>query len=197
VSDLGLVDEDAATLLGAAIECGSIEEQQSALAALGRLDTPAAHAVLDKELGRLIEALSPADTRLDVIEAVAATSSEALRQRLSEFREAQPAFSETLYGGDRQRGAQIFFRHESAQCVRCHSINGFGGEVGPNLANIGAQLTREQLVESLVDPNARVAPGYGTVSAMPPMGHILTRREMRDVVEFLSSLKGDPRQSNR
>jgi cytochrome c1 len=45
------------------------------------------------------------------------------------------------------------------------------------------------LLRSLVDPNAEVAQGYGTVSAMMPMGPILTLEELRDVVAYLETLK--------
>ena len=42
---------------------------------------------------------------------------------------------------------------------------------------------------SLVDPNASVAEGFGPVSAMPAMGTMLTPAEVRDVVEYLATLK--------
>ena len=63
--------------------------------------------------------------------------------------------------------------------------------VGPNLSKIGASLSRDQLVEALLEPSARIAPGFGTagVSPMPPYGTILKPREIRDIVEFLSVLK--------
>jgi mono/diheme cytochrome c family protein len=54
---------------------------------------------------------------------------------------------------------------------------------------VGSRLTRQQLLEALVAPNARIAPGFHAPSAMPPMGSILSRREIRDVVEYLSTLK--------
>ena len=123
----------------------------------------------------------------------------------------------------------------AAQCTRCHNFGtGPGASVGPALRDVGSRLTREELLEALVDPSARVAPGFGPVqialkkgqkyfgtlreetdsyivmdagseqkkimkteiatrvngpSAMPPMGALLTRREIRDVVEYLSTLK--------
>jgi hypothetical protein len=57
------------------------------------------------------------------------------------------------------------------------------------LRNIGAQLTRQQLLEALIDPSARIAPGFTAPSAMPQMQNLLTRRQVRDVVEYLSTLR--------
>lgn len=48
---------------------------------------------------------------------------------------------------------------------------------------------RQGLLQSLVDPNAKVAQGFGTTSAMPAMDALLTPREIRDVVAYLSTLK--------
>ena len=62
-----------------------------------------------------------------------------------------------------------------------------GAEVGPRLLGVGSRLTREQLLQALVDPNARIAPGFHAPSPMPPMGALLTKREIRDVVEYLAN----------
>lgn len=119
--------------------------------------------------------------------------------------------------------------------MRCHIVDGEGSNVGPGLSRIGAALTREQILEALIDPTARIAPGFGNVSltladgatisgvlreettshlvietaagerqriertqitrrinapsAMPVMERVLSRRELRDVVEYLSGLE--------
>lgn len=125
--------------------------------------------------------------------------------------------------------------NSTAQCVRCHAIRGEGGIVGPDLTAIGSKLTREQLLQALVEPGLRLAPGYGSVtvtltdeqtvsgilmeetaqeltiktsdaeplripvsriskrengaSSMPPMGTLLSKRELRNIIEFLANLK--------
>jgi quinoprotein glucose dehydrogenase len=43
--------------------------------------------------------------------------------------------------------------------------------------------------EPLKIPVARIAKRDNVPSSMPPMGSIMTKREIRDVVEFLSGLK--------
>ena len=49
------------------------------------------------------------------------------------------------------------------QCTRCHTVRNAGADVGPNLTGVAQRLTGAQILESLLEPNARVAPGYGTV----------------------------------
>jgi putative heme-binding domain-containing protein len=107
--------------------------------------------------------------------------------------------------------------------------------VGPDLRGVPNRISHEALLESLILPNAVIAPGYGTavitlkngssvagsiltqtpvetvvrladlskitipaatiehmttpVSPMPPMGLLLTKGEMRDVIAYLTSLK--------
>ena len=101
-----------------------------------------------------------------------------------------PAHFESLEGGNVREGARVFYQSPAAQCTRCHNAGRGGGRLGPNLAVIATQLSRQELLESLVEPSKRIAPGYGeTVSSMPPMGLLLTPRELRDLVAFLSELK--------
>jgi quinoprotein glucose dehydrogenase len=94
-----------------------------------------------------------------------------------------------LEGGDADRGRQVVNFHSAAACLRCHMVEGTGGHAAPALAGVAGRHDRTGLVLSLVDPNAAVAQGFGTVSSMPAMGTVLTPREVRDVVEYLSTLR--------
>ena len=76
--------------------------------------------------------------------------------------------------------------------MRCHSINGQGGEAGPDLAGVAKRLTREQMAQSMLDPNAVLAKGFDPPSAMIPVGSHLTRQQIRDLVAYLSTLNQDP-----
>ena len=69
----------------------------------------------------------------------------------------------TLFGGDAEAGKKIFFERTETSCLRCHKVNGVGGEVGPDLTGIGKKQTREYLLESIVDPNRQIAKGFETV----------------------------------
>jgi PQQ-dependent dehydrogenase (methanol/ethanol family) len=57
--------------------------------------------------------------------------------------------------GDVAAGEQFFFA--KGQCGSCHMIAGRGGANGPDLSNIGRQLTARQLDQALSDPVARAA----------------------------------------
>jgi quinoprotein glucose dehydrogenase len=72
-------------------------------------------------------------------------------------------YASALEGGDAGNGYGLFFWNSKAQCARCHKLDGNGGEVGPDLSKIGGELTREQILAAIVDPSARLAPGYGNV----------------------------------
>lgn len=90
-------------------------------------------------------------------------------------------------------------------CNACHTIPGIEGAVGivgPNLSNIGAEAgtripgyTAEQyLHESLVDPNAFVAPkcpfGSCTPGSMPnTLAQTLTPEEIQLMIDYLLTLK--------
>jgi PQQ-dependent dehydrogenase (methanol/ethanol family) len=63
--------------------------------------------------------------------------------------------------GDASAGAQVFFG--SGGCTRCHTALGRGGANGPDLSNIGRQLTMAELAQSLENPTARHVDGYKVV----------------------------------
>ncbi|MEN8737721.1 MAG: c-type cytochrome [Akkermansiaceae bacterium] len=70
----------------------------------------------------------------------------------------------TFSGGNADRGFKIFQSHGAAQCMRCHRYAGGhseGGNAGPNLAGIALRQDARALVESLIDPGAKIASGFG------------------------------------
>ena len=64
--------------------------------------------------------------------------------------------------GDAAAGEKFFFG--AGNCSSCHTVAGRGGSSGPDLSGIARQLTLTELEESLTDPGARIAPGYGVVN---------------------------------
>lgn len=63
------------------------------------------------------------------------------------------------HGGDPAAGRRAFFSMH-AQCAACHVVDNLGGIIGPNLTNIGAAKTREQLVRAILEPSAEIAPDW-------------------------------------
>src|SRR4029077_11052428 len=47
-------------------------------------------------------------------------------------------------------------------CAKCHTINGVGKDVGPNLSEIGAKFPKDALYESILFPSAAIAHNYET-----------------------------------
>jgi putative heme-binding domain-containing protein len=62
-------------------------------------------------------------------------------------------------GGDARRGKALFVSPRTG-CASCHKVQGQGGEVGPDLSQIGGKLDRTHLIESILDPSAEIAQGY-------------------------------------
>ena len=195
VTETDLSNDEVASVLGEALRQGSVPEQQSALTTLSGLPSPQTTEVLGELLDRLENGEAAAEIHLDILEAVEAAGSDVLKTRAEAWRAANPPFAAALYGGNRRRGVRIFLENSAGECTRCHRLNGEDG-VGPSLLGIGSRLDRMQLLESLVDPAARIAPGFGTEggpSAMPDMSVLLSEREIRDLVEFMASIRGSGR----
>ncbi|MES2568604.1 MAG: cytochrome c, partial [Verrucomicrobiota bacterium] len=91
---------------------------------------------------------------------------------------------------DAKRGEQIFRSHPLALCAQCHAVGGAGGNVGPALDGLASRKDEAYILESLVEPNAKMAEGFaGQVSPMPPMALILKEQEIADVKAYLLTLK--------
>ena len=219
-------------------EKGSLTEQQSLLQSMAKMKPANTSAILADLIQKMVDNQLPTGIKLDLMEAVEASNEEKLVAKLDALKvkgTLTDEFKEALYGGSVADGRNIFNYNSTVQCVRCHIVGGEGTNVGPNLKGVASRLTREQLLQALIEPSARISPGYGStnfvltdgqevsgsiisetdelvqlktndaeplripvtriksrenlLSGMPPMGSLMSKREIRDVVEYLSSLK--------
>ncbi|MFO0844653.1 MAG: PVC-type heme-binding CxxCH protein [Gemmataceae bacterium] len=49
---------------------------------------------------------------------------------------------------------------DNLQCLKCHTVRGVGGQVGPDLSMIGKKASRENLIESILYPSKAIADQY-------------------------------------
>ena len=73
--------------------------------------------------------------------------------------------------GDAASGAQVY---QANGCASCHTIQGRGGALGPDLTDVGARSSPAFLRRSLLDPGADVPVGFMQVGATTREGRRLT-----------------------
>ncbi len=229
------------TLLTDVINTKTVEEKQAAISTLGNLPLENSRKVFEQILAKMESGKLAPETFLELSEAIDNSHASDLIARYKAISKVQSpdslkaSYAGSLLGGDADRGANIFYSNQTAQCVRCHAYGDYGGTAGPRLNGVASRLTREQILESLINPSARIAPGFGTVSlelvggkkingilqqeksngllvkvgdkpdtliskesiakrtdgmsSMPPMRLLLSKKEIRDLVSFLSTMK--------
>jgi quinoprotein glucose dehydrogenase len=165
-----LPQESMVSLLAQVIDTRTTEEKQSAVITLGSLPVESTQSVFENLIGRLKAGKLPAEIRLELAEAIDSTKSQPLKTAYEDVSKTLApdslgaSYAGALAGGNADRGRRIFWSHQTAQCIRCHAYNDYGGIAGPRMNGIASRLTRQQLLEALIDPSARIAPGYGTVT---------------------------------
>lgn len=239
VPDLPLSQEERITLLNQMIETGKGSEKQAAMSALMEFPSIAISSLLDEYLAQWEQGTIDPILKVELTEIIEEINHGDLTERLERLQsEEDPLlqYADLLVGGNVNEGRGVVYWNSAGQCVRCHSVGSQqGADVGPNLDGVGARLSRESILLSLVAPSAEYAAGYGTAvitktdgevisgvliretdnqyhlqtervepvriskgnvedikmapSAMPNMTYVLSRREIRDVVEYLSQLQ--------
>jgi putative heme-binding domain-containing protein len=75
--------------------------------------------------------------------------------------------------GDPRRGQAIYLS-AAAKCATCHKVNGQGGDLGPDLSQVGGKLDRTHLIESILDPSAEILQGYHATIIETRPGRVFT-----------------------
>jgi quinoprotein glucose dehydrogenase len=233
-----LAPETAFEVVTKILTSGKPDDQQRAYALLTKLEHPKAAGTLLERMKKL--SAQPGAVQLDILNAVAKRPEPEFKASIADYEasldKANPlaAFHIAIEGGNVDNGQKIF--HGSGNCVQCHKAGARpGGEAGPNLNGIAARENGQYILESIVEPNAKLTPGYSPIaitmndgslvsglmmketdtevvvknietkketickksdiktlppamSTMPPMGLILSKSDIRDLIAFLQTL---------
>jgi cytochrome c oxidase subunit II len=95
-------------------------------------------------------------------------------------------------GGGETDGKTLFTDAAQPQaCDSCHTLADAGatGTTGPDLDKVLADLSEEQIRESIVEPDAEVTEGFAP-GLMPRYGDTLSQEQVDALVEYLMEVKG-------
>jgi putative heme-binding domain-containing protein len=128
--------------------------------------------------------VTPVELTASVRQALLAAPNEGLRQRFHKVLASgtevsrqevvaryQPALK---LQGNRQHGAALF----AGTCMACHTIEGRGGHLGPDLSGI-ASRPKDALLDDILDPSAEIAPDF--------VNYTLTLKDGRIIGGFITS----------
>jgi putative heme-binding domain-containing protein len=134
-----------------------------------------------RELGKKGENVAANLARLAGVDPTAAKPAENY-QSIAEF---------VKRDGDPSRGEEIY-RRAQLGCVTCHAIGGAGGKVGPELTSMGASAPMDYIIESIIDPTAKVKEGFHAVLLTLKDGTVASGIQSRETPEeiFLRDVIG-------
>jgi quinoprotein glucose dehydrogenase len=151
---------------------------------------------------KLLQAKFNDSLRLDVFLAAQASPETAVQAALKRYQEAarQPVqlaapglpYELLVAGGDAVRGRTLTQEHLAANCVACHRFESDeGSEVGPLLKKVGDQRTHAELAESLVNPSAKLVPGFGFETLTLKSGEVLSGSVISEAKQTLRLRQAD------
>ncbi len=166
------------------IETATIGEKQAAFINLGDIQDPGADTFIAQWLGKLTAGEAPPELGLEIVQTATGREADNVKTALAAYQAKKgnspvAKFQESLFGGNANNGRKIFFEKPEASCLRCHKVKGEGGEAGAELTGIASKRDRAYFLESIVTPNASIAPGFESV--------LITRRDGLPVVGIVRS----------
>jgi putative heme-binding domain-containing protein len=88
---------------------------------------------------------------------------------------------------DAEAGRRLFYHANGPGCARCHTVNGRGGRVGPDLSRIVESMNRIQMIQSILEPSSEIAPqfvawAFETASGKIHTGMLVHENEGKTVI---------------
>jgi quinoprotein glucose dehydrogenase len=184
------------SLLSGVIANKTTAEKQAALLSLGKLPSQYTEKPLNALLDKMSAGQLDPGIYLELGEAIDSSHSSSLISRYKSFTnklspdQLLASYSSCLQGGDPDRGRDIFFHNETTGCMRCHSYDDRGGNAGPRLNGVANRITREQILQALISPSARLAPGYGMITLSLKNGETVSGVLLKDAPTGITIKEG-------
>jgi putative heme-binding domain-containing protein len=93
--------------------------------------------------------------------------------------------------GDAARGKALFSDTKGVACIKCHKVNGEGGEVGPDLTGVGLKYGRDHFVESVLYPSAKILDGYKQTMVLTKSGIVVAGRFLGDTGDEITLMDAE------
>ena len=90
--------------------------------------------------------------------------------------------------GDAAQGGKLFAEEQRLGCSKCHSVDGRGFKAGPDLATVGDQFARRDLIDAVLLPSSAIAVGYSTTSVETRSGEAfqgVLKQVTKDWIELM------------
>lgn len=182
--------------LAAAVNATEGSRASKTWAIIGLIQNEGADEIFVKALEALKQSQGVSPTAIEMLEAARERKSPAVIAALADYDQALSAINDplvkwniSLEGGDPETGAELFASHPASECMRCHKAedgHSAGGETAPNLAGIGTRhQDRRFFLEAIMQPSAKIAPGFGAVGMDFKNGATLTGNLIAEASEHL------------
>lgn len=76
--------------------------------------------------------------------------------------------------GDKAKGKTLFSDLKGLACLKCHAVGSEGGKVGPELSGVGLKYSKQDLIESVLYPSAKISSGYEPSVLATADGRVIT-----------------------
>lgn len=158
----------------AILKKGSLKEQQALIGILGESKSPLSKSKLKSLVQEAISGKTQPGIMLEIGEAGLKAGVEDSKSLIQEDITKPNPMAFALEGGDKEAGKNVFFQKIAVACVRCHKLEGQGGDVGPELNGIGSKQKRDYLLESIILPEKNIAKGFESLIIVLSNGKTVT-----------------------
>lgn len=91
--------------------------------------------------------------------------------------DAVAAVGNDLSGRNFEQGKKIY---GAILCSRCHSIQGSGGDVGPDLTQLGTRFSNKDILDAIIHPNKAVSDQYASTIYYLKNGQSVVGRQLSE-----------------
>ena len=155
-------DAKRGTVLGRLASDASIDPNLRADAIAGLADFSSEHAAMLEQLSKDKNSSISTEAHRTLIESGLLTRKLKAKPPASDIHAWERLLTDVSAKADTVAGRRLFFRSKLGGCHKCHSMNGRGNDIGPDLTAIHRQskIDRKRLLQHIVNPSADLAPYY-------------------------------------